>query len=139
MNSRYPTLDIHHQRNSKYEPSTLEAKTCWSRYVIDRWMEVCVDLVANNVKKALSGAKLHGISRRLADTRPAGAKVIQGLALRLGAQQQDVQWDHIEAFIRYCRSQSDLAEQLNCPPCNVPDTNDHYRHYCVEPTVDVAR
>ena len=41
MNSRYPTLDTQHQRNSQYEPSNLEAETCWSRDVVDRWMEVC--------------------------------------------------------------------------------------------------
>ena len=36
MNSRYPTFDIQHQRNSKYELSTLEVETCWSREVVDR-------------------------------------------------------------------------------------------------------
>ena len=91
MNNRYPTLDIQHQRNSKYEPSTLEAGACWSRGVIDRCMEVCVDLVAENVKNTLSGTNTHGISRRFAGTRPVDAKAIQGLALKLGAQQQDAQ------------------------------------------------
>ena len=51
MNNRYPTLDIQHQTNSEYESSTLEAETCWSRDAIDRWMEGCADLVAENVKK----------------------------------------------------------------------------------------
>ena len=116
MNSRYPTLDIQHQRNSKYEPSTLEAETCWSRDFVDRWMEVCADQVADNVKKTLSDVNTHGIGMRIAGTRPVDAKAVQGLALRLGAQQQDVQWEHIEAPIRYWRSQTDLAVRLNYPP-----------------------
>ena len=51
-----------------------------------------MDLVTENVKKTLSGAITHGIGKRLADTHPVDAKAIQRLALRLGAQQQDVQW-----------------------------------------------
>ena len=93
MNSRHPTLDIQHQRNFRYELSTLEVETCWSRDV--------VDLVADNVKKALSGANTHGIGRGLAGTSPVDAKAIQGLTLRHGAQQQNVQWEQIEASIRY--------------------------------------
>ena len=34
---------------------------------------------------------------------------------------------------------TDLAERLNCPYCKVGDTNDHYRHYYMEPVVVVAR
>ena len=45
----------------------------------------------------------------------------------------------IEAYIRYWRFHTDLAERLNCPHCKVADTNDHYMHYCEEPTVVAAR
>ena len=90
-------------------------------------MEVCVDLVAEYVKTALPGANTRGIGGRLAGTRSIDAKAIQGLALRLGAQQQDVQWGHIEASTRYWRFQTDLAERLNCPHCKA-DTNNHYMH-----------
>ena len=68
-----------------------------------------------------------------------GAKVIQGLALKLGAQQLDVQWGYIEASIRYWRFQTDLAERLNYTHCKVADTHDHYQHCSVEPTVVAAR
>ena len=139
MNSRYPALDIQHQRNSKYEPSTLETDTFWSGEVADRWMEVCVDLVAENSSTTLTGANICGINGRLTGTCPVDANAIQGLALRLGAQQQDVQWEHVEASIRYWRFQTDLVERLNCPHYKVADTNDHYRHFCAEPTVVAAR
>ena len=89
MNSRYTTLDIQHQRDSKYEPSTLKAETCWPRELADRWMEVCVGTVAEILKTTLSGANIRGIGGRLAGTRPVNVKAIQGLALKLGAQQQD--------------------------------------------------
>ena len=72
-NNRYPTLDKQHQRNPKYEQSTLEAETCWSRKVVDRWMEVCVDLVAENVRTALSGANIRGLGGRRVGTRPVEA------------------------------------------------------------------
>ena len=102
-------------------------------------MEVCVDLVTENLKKALSGAITHGIGKRFAGTHPADAKATQRLALRLIAQQQDVQWEYVEASFRYWRSQTDLAERLNCPHFHVSDTSDHYRHCCVEPTAVAAR
>ena len=104
MNSRYPTLDVQHQRNSKYEPSILEAETFWSRDAIDRWVEGCADLVAENIKKTLSGTNTHEISKRFPGTRPVDTETVQGLTLRRGAQQQDVQRVHIEAYIRYWRS-----------------------------------
>ena len=122
INSRYPTLDIQHQMNSKYDPLTLESETCWPSEVIDRWMEVCVDLVVENERTTLSGENIRGTGGRIAGTRPVDAKAIQGLAPRLGAQLQDVQWEHIEAPIRYWRFQSDLAERLNCPHCKVWQT-----------------
>ena len=102
-------------------------------------MTVCEDTVAENVKRTLSDANVKGISTRLTCTRPVDAKAIQDLALQLGAQQLDVQWKHIEASIRYWWFHTDLADRLNCPHYKVADTNDHYRHYCVEPTVVVAR
>jgi hypothetical protein len=139
MNSRYPTLDIRHQRNHQYDPSTLESETCWSREVIDKWMAECPDTIAEKVRETLSGAGTKCIGERIAGTRPIDSKAIQNLALGLGALQPDVQWEHIEVSVRYWRSKADLNERLNCPHCKVPDTNDHYRHYCVEPTVVAAR
>ena len=50
-----------------------------------------------------------------------------------------MQWEHAKASLRYWRFQTNLAERLNYPHCNVADTNDHYRHYCVEPTVVATR
>ena len=82
-------------------------------------MGVCVDLVAENVKTALSDSNTHGIGERLAGTHPVGTKTIHRLALGLGAQLQDVQWEHVEASIRYWLIQADLVERLNCPHCNV--------------------
>ena len=118
MDIRHPSLDIQHRRNSKYEPSTLEAEACWSREVVGRWMEVCVDLVAENVRTTLSGANIRGIGGRLAGTHPVDARATQGLALRLGVKLQDVQWEHVEASIRHWWFHTDLAERLNCPHCN---------------------
>ena len=90
-------------------------------------MKVCEDLVAEDVRTTLTGANISGIGEALTGTRPVDAKSIQGLALRLGAQQQDVQWEHVEASTRYWRLQTDLAERLNCPHCKVANTHDHYR------------
>ena len=101
MYNQYPTLDVQHQRNSEYESSTLEEETCWSRDVIDQWMEGCADLVAENFKKTLAGKTTQKVSTRLPGTRPEVARAVQRLALKLGAQQQDVRWEHIEASIRY--------------------------------------
>ena len=70
---------------------------------------------------------------------PTDAKAIQDQTLQLGVQQPDVQWEHIEASIRYWRSHTGLVKRLNYPHCKVADTNDHYRHNCVEPTVVAAR
>ena len=102
-------------------------------------MTVCDDTVAEKVKTTLSGANIRGIGERLTGTHPGDAEATQGLALKLGAQQPDVQWEHIEVSIRHWRLHTDLVERLNCPHCKVADTNDHYRHYCVEPTVVAAR
>ena len=101
--------------------------------------EVCVDTVVEKVKTDLSGANIGGIGERLTGTRPVDAKAIQGLALKLGAQQLDVKWGHFEASIRYWRFHTDFAERLNSPHCKVADTYDHYRLYCMEPTVVAAR
>ena len=62
---------------------------------------MCEDTVAENVLRTLSDAKVRGIGTRLAGTRPVDAKAIQDLTLQLGAQQTDVQWEHIAASIRY--------------------------------------
>ena len=59
--------------------------------------------------------------------------------MKLGAQSQDVQWEHPETSIRYWRLHTDLAERLNCPHCKAVDTSDNYRHYCAEPTIVAAR
>ena len=91
------------------------------------------------MKTTLSGANIRGIGERLTGTRPVGAKAIQDLALKLGAQQPDVQWEHIETSIRYWRFHIDLAERLNCPHCKVAGTNDHYIYCGEEPTVVAAR
>ena len=116
MNSRYPTFDIQHQKNHRYDPSTLETETCWYREVIDQWVAVCPDTIAEKVREALSGANKKCIGERLAGTLPIDSKTVQNLALRLGAQQPDVQWEHIEVSIRYWRSKAHLGERLNCPP-----------------------
>ena len=102
-------------------------------------MAVCDDTVAEKVKKTPPGANTSGIGDRPMDTHPVDGKAIKGLTLKLGAQQPDVRWEHIEASIRYWRFHTDLAGRLNCSHCNVADTNDHYRHYCEEQTVAAAR
>ena len=35
--------------------------------------------------------------------------------------------------------ETNLAARLHCPHCDKPDTNDHYRHFCRDPTVVAAR
>ena len=88
MNSRYPIFDIQHQRNSRYEPSTLEAETCWPREAVDLWIAVCEGTVVEKVRTTLSGATIRGIGERLTGTRPVDATTIQDLTLKLGAQQE---------------------------------------------------
>ena len=78
-------------------------------------MKVCVDTVAGKVKTTLSGANIRGIGGRLVGTRPVDAKAIQVLVLKLGAQQLDVQWEYIEASVRYWWFHTDFADRLNCP------------------------
>ena len=109
MNSRYPTFDFKHQRNTHYDASILEPEQYWSREVIDRWMAICEDAVAGSVRGTLSDANARGIGTILASTRPVDAKAIQDLTLQLDAQQTDVQWEHIEASIGYWRFQNDLT------------------------------
>ena len=107
MNSRYPTFDFKHQRNTHYDASILESEQCWSREVIDQWVSTCEDTVTENIRRALSDANARAIGTRLAGTRPVDAKAIQDLTLQLGAQQTDVQREHIEASIRYWRFRID--------------------------------
>ena len=45
----------------------------------------------------------------------------------------------IEVSIQACGVAADLAARLNCPHCQKLDTNDHHGHFCLEPTVVVAR
>ena len=45
----------------------------------------------------------------------------------------------IESSIQEWRVAADLATRLDCPHCHKPDTNDHYMHFCVAPTVVAAR
>ena len=92
------------------------------------WMTVCEGAVAEKVKTAVSGANIRDIGERLTGTRPVDATAIHGMTLKLGAQPQEFQWEHIEASIRYWQFQTDRAERLNYPHCKVADTNDHYRH-----------
>ena len=47
--------------------------------------------------------------------------------------------EDIEAPIKAWRVEENLAAGLNCPHCNVPYTNDHYRHFYAEPAVRAAR
>ena len=51
------------------------------------------------VKTTLSRTNIRGIGERLTGIRPVDTRAIQDLALKLGAQQPDVQWEHIEASI----------------------------------------
>ena len=51
----------------------------------------------------------------------------------------DVPHEKIEVYTQAWRVAADLAARLNCPHCQKPDTNDHCRHFCVEPTVVAAR
>ena len=139
MNSRYSTFDFKHQRNTLYDASIPEMEQYWSRDVKGRWMSICEYAVAENVRRTRSDENVRGIGTRLTGTRPVDAKATHDLALQLGAQEMDVQLEHIEASIRYWRFHTDLAKRLNCPHCKVADINDQYRHYCVGSTVVAAR
>jgi hypothetical protein len=94
-------------------------------------MAVCRDTVADKVRATIANVNIASIGERLAGTCPVNAKSVQDLTMRLGAQSEDVQWEHVEASIRHWRSKTDPNERLNFPHYKVPDTNDHYRHYQV--------
>ena len=51
----------------------------------------------------------------------------------------DARHEEIEISIQAWRVATDLTGRLNCPHCQKPDINDHYRHFCIEPTLMAAR
>ena len=67
------------------------------------------------------------------------AQTLSAIIQEISDGQVDAPHEEIEASIQAWRVAADLAVRLNCPYCQNPDTNDHYVHFCVEPTVVAAR
>ena len=97
MNSRYPTFDILHQRNHRYDPATLESEQAWAREVIGAWVASSEDDVATAVAKAHSDADVVGASAILRGNHPVGAKAI--IVATLVHSQTNVPSEHIEASL----------------------------------------
>ena len=127
MDSRYPTSDIQHLRNHRYDPAALASEQTWAREVIETWVASCEDDVVTAVAKALPDASITGIGTTLRDDRPIGAKAIRVITLR--HSQTDVTREHIEDSVQTWRVDTDLTARLNCPYCKEAGTNAHYMHF----------
>lgn len=83
MNSRYPTSDVAHQRNHRYDPAALATEQAWAHKVVDAWTSACEDEAASVVNLTLKHEGLLSVRTELAGERPVDAKTMTALTLQL--------------------------------------------------------
>ena len=139
MNARHLSHDLEHQRDNRYDPSHLATSTVWTANTIDSWMRSEGGEVAVILRQLLAQGEMESVADAVAGSGAIDAQALSAIIRSVSDGQVDVPCEDIEASIQTWRVATDLAIRLNCPYCHKPDTNDHYRHFCVEPTVVAAR
>ena len=95
--------------------------------------------VADILRQLLIQERMESAAGAVAESGAIDAQALAAIIRNMSDGQVDVPCEDIGASIQARRVAADLATRLNYPYCHKPDTNDHYRHFCVEPTVVAAR
>ena len=82
---------------------------------------------------------MESVAGATAESGAFDAQALSAIIRNISGGQVDAPCEDIEVSIQTWRVAADLAIRLNGPYCHKPDTNDHYRHFCVEPTVVAVR
>ena len=139
MNDFRLTHDREHQRDHKYDPTDLATGTAWMVDTIDSWILSEDGEIADIVSQLLVQEGFEGIADAITVNGRIDAAMLSEKIRELSGGHTEVPREKIETSIQEWRATTDLAVRLNCPHCQLPDTNTHYRHYCTEPSVVAAR
>ena len=113
--------------------------TEWSADTIDSWMLAEDGEVADILSQLLAQEGLGSIADAVTKSGVIDAQALSAIIRAMSEGQVKIPHEDIEASIQTWGVAADLAVRLNCPCRHKPDTNDHYRHVCIEPTVVAAR
>ena len=105
----------------------------------DSWILSEDGEIADILSQLLAREGLGRVADVITKSGAIGAQTLSAMTWEMSDGQADVPQADIETSIQTWRVAADLAARLNCPHCHKPDTNDHYRHFCTEPTVVAAR
>ena len=111
----------------------------WTADTIDSWMRSEGGEVADILSQLLSQERMESVAGVATKSGAIGAQTLSAIIQNMSDGQVDGPREDIEASIQAWRVAADLAVRLNCPYYQNPDTYDHYRHFCVEPTVVAAK
>ena len=139
MNGRNLTHDLEHQRDHRYDPSDWVTGTEWTADTIDSWVRPEGGEIADILSQLLVQEGMESVAGAVNKSGVIDGQTLSAIIQEMSDGQVSVPHEEIEAFIQARKVATDLTVRLNCPYCQKPDTNDQYRHFCVEPTVVAAR
>ena len=111
----------------------------WSVDTVDSWMLSEDGEIAHILSQLPVQEGLGSIADAVINSGAIDAQTASAIIWEMSDGRAHTPHEDIEASVQTWGVAADLAVRLNCPYCHEPDTNDHYRHFCIEPTVVAAR
>ena len=139
VNGRRLTHDPEHQRDHRCDPSELATGTVWPAETIGSWMSSEDGGVTDVLSKLDTEEGLNSISEATTNGKAIDAPTLSAIAQKMSGGHINTPHTDIKTSVQAWRVAADLAARLDYPHCQKPDTNDHYQHYCLAPTVVAAR
>ena len=96
-----------------------------------------------NIADILSQLRVQGGFKSIREAVTKGGAIgtptLYAIAWEVSGGQAGILHTDIEIYIQAWGVAADMAARLDCPHYQKPDTNGHYRHFCLAPTVVAAR